>query len=77
MANKISRRTFVKGLAAGAASVAALGVLGSVEMKYPAEGAGNGAGAGTIPVPAGNMSYTPGTYSATVSYTHLRAHETL
>ena len=52
MANKISRRTFVKGLAAGAASVAALGVLGSVEMKYPAEGAGNGAGAGTIPVPA-------------------------
>ena len=65
MANKISRRTFVKGLAAGAASVAALGVLGSVEMKYPAEGAGNGAGAGTIPVPAGNMSYTPGTYSAT------------
>ena len=64
MANKISRRTFVKGLAAGAASVAALGVHGSVEMKYPAEGAGNGAGAGTIPVPAGNMSYTPGTYSA-------------
>ena len=66
MANKISRRTFVKGLAAGAASVAALGVLGSVEMKYPADGAGSdaGAGAGTIPVPAGNMSYTPGTYSA-------------
>lgn len=64
MANKISRRTFVKGLAAGAASVAALGVLGSVEMKYPAEGSDAGSGAGTIPVPAGNMSYTPGTYSA-------------
>ena len=64
MANKISRRTFVKGLAAGAASVAALGVLGSVEMKYSAEGSDAGSGAGTIPVPAGNMSYTPGTYSA-------------
>ena len=38
MANKISRRTFVKGLAAGAASVAALGVLGSVEMKYSGRG---------------------------------------
>ena len=64
MANRISRRTFVKGLAAGAASVAALGVLGSVEMKYSAEGSDAGSGAGTIPVPAGNMSYTPGTYSA-------------
>ena len=45
MANKISRRTFVKGLAAGAASVAALGVLGSVEMKYSAEGSDAGSGA--------------------------------
>ena len=34
-------------------------------LKYPAERAGNAAGAGAIPVPAGNMSYTPGTYSAT------------
>ena len=50
MANKISRRTFVKGLAAGAASVAALGVLGSVEMKYSAEGSDAGSGAGTIPL---------------------------
>ena len=61
--NHISRRTFVKGLAAGAASIATLGVLSNVEMKYPAENSGSAAG--TIPVPAGNMSYTPGTYSAT------------
>lgn len=35
-----------------------------MEMKYSAEGSDAGSGAGTIPVPAGNMSYTPGTYSA-------------
>ena len=64
MANKISRRTFVKGLAAGAASVAALGVLGSVEMKYPAEGAGNGAGACKE---AGHERGDPG-YGRTASY---------
>ena len=66
---QISRRTFIKGLAAGAASVATLGVLQKVEysMENADTGSANTPGfspAGTTPAPAGNMSYTPGTYSA-------------
>ena len=58
--NEISRRTFIKGLAAGAASVATLGVLQGVEYSIqnkPASG-------GTTAPPVSNMTYTPGTYSA-------------
>lgn len=66
---QISRRTFIKGLAAGAASVATLGVLQKVEysMENADTGSANTPGfspAGTTPAPVGNMSYTPGTYSA-------------
>lgn len=66
---QISRRTFIKGLAAGAASVATLGVLQKVEysMENADTGSANTPGfspADTTPAPVGNMSYTPGTYSA-------------
>ena len=68
--NQISRRTFIKGLAAGAASVATLGVLQKVEYSMnnaaeevvPAAPSSSGTGA---PAPVvSNMSYTPGTYTA-------------
>ena len=50
MANKeISRRDFLKGMAAGAVGVAAAGVLGAAPFEAHAEEAG---------------IYTPGTYSA-------------
>lgn len=61
----ISRRDFIKGMAAGAASVVALGVLNAcdsgktgaaaagVAAPAPSEGAGTG------------LTYTPGTYTAT------------
>lgn len=77
MAKKeISRRTFIKGLAAGAASVATLGVLQKVE--YTVNNAEAGTSDATVPLketevtpavpvpsaPAGGMSYTPGTYTA-------------
>ena len=56
MAEKqISRRTFIKGLAAGAVSVAALGVLQGCESSSPSSEAG----------PASASKYTPGTYTAT------------
>ncbi len=67
--NQISRRTFIKGIAAGAASIATLGLLQKCEYStsssgggaVPASGsAGSGGGAAT-PL---NLSYTPGTYSA-------------
>lgn len=63
--NQISRRTFVKGLAAGAASIAALGVLQGVEYSIENKSAGGTGGTGGGVQPAvSNMSYTPGTYSA-------------
>lgn len=61
MANEISRRTFIKGLAAGAASVATLGVLQGVEYSIHNKPASGGSAA--VPVNTG-MTYTPGTYSA-------------
>ena len=48
MAKELSRRDFLKGIAAGAMGVAAAGVLGSVPVVAAAEEA----------------KYTPGTYSA-------------
>ncbi len=75
--NHISRRTFIKGLAAGAAGVATLGVIQKLEYtggaSDAAEAVGGSAGsaAGEAAAPAvsaapvvSNMSYTPGTYSA-------------
>lgn len=65
--NQISRRTFIKGLAAGAASVATLGVLQKVEysINSAGESAGGTGGAPAAGTPAvSGMSYTPGTYSA-------------
>lgn len=58
--NEISRRTFIKGLAAGAASVATLGVLQGVEYSIKNKPASGGTAAPVV----SNMSYTPGTYSA-------------
>lgn len=69
--NQISRRTFIKGLAAGAASVATFGVL--QKMEYSTASSGDSVAAGSsaaapAETPAApvvsNMSYTPGTYSA-------------
>lgn len=69
MAKKeISRKTFIKGLAAGAASIAAFGALSTVEKAKSGSGA---AGAGSAVVPddikaaASGLSFTPGTYEAT------------
>lgn len=64
--NQISRRTFIKGLAAGAASVATLGVLQGVEYsissKAEEKAAAEAAEAIAAAGPAG--SFTPGTYSS-------------
>ena len=60
--NQISRRTFIKGLAAGAASVATLGVLQKVE--YSINNKPSTSGGGTAAPAVSNMNYTPGTYSA-------------
>lgn len=79
--DQISRRTFVKGLAAGAAGMVTLGALQFVDKK-----ASGGTGEGVSPAPApsvppvteseaatavaeavgsaGNLTYTPGTYTA-------------
>ncbi len=61
--NQISRRTFIKGLAAGAASVATLGVLQGVEYSVKSKAEEKAAAeAAEAAGPAG--SFTPGTYSA-------------
>ena len=63
--NEISRRTFIKGLAAGAASVATLGVLQGVEYSVGNKPAAPGSGPAGTPTPAvSGMTYTPGTYTA-------------
>ena len=81
MANEpISRRDFIKGIAAGAASVAALGVLqacdymqnsAQAEATTPAatpEPESTGAGTADTPSPvAPSGTYTPGTYTATAT----------
>lgn len=80
MANKqISRRDFIKGIAAGTASIAALGVLqamegsGSTETAAPAEvpaaSAPKAPAASAAPLakPADGATYVPGTYSASAT----------
>ena len=61
----ISRRNFIKGIVAGAASVATLGVLQACE--YSTQNAANSAVAGGTEAVTGagtGLTYTPGTYSA-------------
>ena len=67
---EITRRDFIKGIAAGAVSVATLGVLQGCEYSLqdskakPAIGGSTG-GSAPVQVPAvSNMHYTPGTYEA-------------
>lgn len=62
--NEISRRTFIKGLAAGAASVATLGVLQGVEYSISNKSSASSGGSGSAAPVTGSMTYTPGTYSA-------------
>ena len=62
--NEISRRTFIKGLAAGAASVATLGVLQGMEYSISSKSSASSGGSGSAAPVTGSMTYTPGTYSA-------------
>ncbi len=62
MAKEISRRQFIKGIAAGTASVAALGVLHSIETGNASAPAASTAGAA-----AGTGKYIPGTYTASAT----------
>ena len=65
MANEISRRTFVKGLAAGVASIAALGVLEKVGNGSGGGAASSGVSAESLGgVVSSGLTFTPGTYSA-------------
>ncbi len=73
MANEISRRTFVKGLAAGAASLVALGALekiGSSGGAAVGAAAGGSSGASlsaeelSSVAASSGLTFTPGTYSA-------------
>ena len=73
MANEMTRRTFIKGIAAGAASIAALGVLQGLEVSGtnqettvpPTTVPPTTAPAATQPAKAASgMTYKPGTYSA-------------
>lgn len=62
---EISRRTFIKGLAAGAAGLAATGIISSIEKSgsgTAGTGAATVAGSGTV---TSGLTFTPGTYEAT------------
>ena len=64
MANEgITRRDFIKGLAAGAVSVAGLGVLQAIDSNAEAKAA-EAASAPVTPVATSGMTFTPGTYEA-------------
>lgn len=65
--NEISRRTFIKGVAAGAASIATLGVLKGLEYNASKPAANVPVEAKPVEVPVNvpsGMSFTPGTYTA-------------
>lgn len=63
---QISRRTFVKGLAAGAASVAALGVLQTGEYALKKKFEGSPAASDPVtPTASSGLTFTPGEYTAT------------
>ncbi|MCD8189380.1 MAG: FMN-binding protein, partial [Clostridiales bacterium] len=65
----ISRRDFIKGMAAGAASVVTLGVLQACEngISTAASSSSTAASSSSGTTAASSMSYTPGTYSATAA----------
>ena len=66
MAKEISRRDFIKGIAAGAVGAAAIGVFQAVD-KIGSGSASAGAGAslsGDSGVTASGLTFTPGTYTA-------------
>lgn len=82
MAEQISRRTFVKGLAAGAASIAALSFLdrlgGSTSGAESSAATGETASAApeainalvdsaNIDIRAAGLTFTPGTYTASAT----------
>lgn len=60
--NQISRRTFLKGLAAGAASLATLGVMQGLEYAGTQSGSSNASG-----LAASAGTYIPGTYTASAT----------
>ena len=63
----ITRRDFIKGLAAGAVSIAGLGVLQAVDynaQNAAAEKAAEAATAPVTPAATSGLSFTPGTYEA-------------
>jgi uncharacterized protein with FMN-binding domain len=60
--NEISRRTFIKGLAAGAAGIAGVGVLQAVEQVLPAKK--STAVSTTASAVSDGMTFTPGTYTS-------------
>ncbi|MCD7929817.1 MAG: FMN-binding protein, partial [Clostridiales bacterium] len=64
----ISRRDFIKGMAAGAASVVTLGVLQACEANASSASATSSTAASSSgSTAASSMSYTPGTYSASAA----------
>ncbi|MCD8354534.1 MAG: twin-arginine translocation signal domain-containing protein, partial [Clostridiales bacterium] len=66
----ISRRDFIKGMAAGAASVVTLGVLQACESGMSSTAASTSsstAASSSGTTAASSMSYTPGTYSASAA----------
>lgn len=67
MGKEISRRTFLKGIVAGAASVATVGLLQKLEYSVGGtSGAADSAAGGSTAEPVAlDLTYTPGTYSAT------------
>lgn len=67
MSNEISRRSFIKGIAAGAVSLAAAGVLSACGDSGTASSGAASSGAASSSssaVSTGSGSYTPGTYTA-------------
>ena len=64
---EITRREFIKGLAAGAASLATLGILQSCEysLQDSKTNPGIGGGGAAAPQASSGLTFTPGTYEAT------------
>ncbi len=68
--NPISRRDFIKGIAAGAVSVATVGILQACEYSTSNSGGTTAAaesGSAAASGVTGEATYTPGTYSATAT----------
>lgn len=65
MAKNISRRDFIKGMAAGAASVMTLGVMQACDAGVSLKPVGAVNGAADLAKPAAGCKYVPGTYTGT------------